>query len=625
MNKNKELAEIQQTLEQIYLKNMNFFKSKFASLYDAIIQFQNLQLEHYSLDFTNNHFELTFLKDNVKQYGCDPFLDAQKRLKEFTFSNAFAMIQLKPLEKKRHYENEINAYEYLNEYITCFTETNITQEVQKFIFVGTLLGVHINDFHNQLRAKSYLIIEPDIEIFRLSMFMTDYETLAQNSSLYFCIAQSESQINSIVNQFLEEFQEYNHFIHYELGSQKNAHLIPKLSLLLTQFNEMRYPFSEYILSLQRGYHYFFNQNKPILDLSKEYTFLENKKVIFLGAGPSLGENIKWLEKNQKEFIIVASSAVLKQLELFLIKPDVIIILDAKKEQMIRQFDVSPSFYEKTIILASIKIDFDLYTILKHNPIFFMQNTLELFLGNGFFSGITVGDIGTGILLKLGVTKLYLLGIDAAINSKTGATYVGTHESSTQVDLSNNNTSSSIDFEKDILYVKGNFQEQVPTFIEYSEMIEQLNHTLQKADSKVNIYNLSDGAYFKNTHPTHTKDVKFTEAIDKATFYDEFTQALNTISKTRLSSLDSKNIQKERKILKKISAIKNDEHFYKNFLQLKRNFEYSIILSIINKYFNLINPYYNFFDSKKEANKIRQHQIAQLVEKLNTIYATVKEK
>ncbi len=42
-------------------------------------------------------------------------------------------------------------------------------------------------FSNSLNAKSYLIIEPNIEIFRLSLFLCDYESLSKNSKLFFAI------------------------------------------------------------------------------------------------------------------------------------------------------------------------------------------------------------------------------------------------------------------------------------------------------------------------------------------------------------------------------------------------------------------------------------------------------
>jgi hypothetical protein len=66
-------------------------------------------------------------------------------------------------------------------------------EFNKFIFLGTLLGIHLNDIDKELNSKAYLILEENIEIFRLSMFLTDYESLHKNSKLFFCINENEKE------------------------------------------------------------------------------------------------------------------------------------------------------------------------------------------------------------------------------------------------------------------------------------------------------------------------------------------------------------------------------------------------------------------------------------------------
>lgn len=624
MNKQQEFEQLQHTLQQIFIKNFNFFKTTYPHLYQQIIEFENLHIENHSIEFINDSFQLINVHNKQTYYSMDPFVEAKQRLNAFSFSNAFAMIKLDAIKKERHYENEINAYEYLNEYIEQISDTNINHTIQKFVFIGTLLGVHLNDFHAQLQAKSYLIIEPDIEIFRLSMFLTDYTELAKDASLHFCIAQTSLEFNTTIQKFLQDKQEFNHLIHYELSHKTYEHYLETLSLQLTQFSEMRYPFSEYLISLKRGYHYFFKEKKPLLNLSNSYSFFNDKPVILLGAGPSLGENIQWLQEHKDKFIIVAASATLKQLELHNIAPDIVILIEGKHE-VITQFPETNQIFKKSIILSSIKIDAAVYARLKDNPLFFMQNTLELFLENGFFSGITVGDVGIDVLLKLGSNELYLLGIDAAI-SKTGATYVNTHPSSSSVDLTQTKDSPSVDFEKDIHYVKGNFEDEVPTFTEYFEMIGHLKERLAHLNSDTRIYNLSDGAYFYNTTPRHPNDVVFSEdSFDKQSLHKELKIFLESHSKHQLNEKDIKAIQKEKKVLKKLMSLKADMNIYKNFLQLKRKFEYSIVMSIVNKYFHLTNPYYNFFEDKTTVEPIRQKQIETLFQKIDSIYSDIKER
>ncbi len=624
MSKTNELEEIQQTLQQIFLNNLTFFKQNNKDLYEKLVAFEKLNIENYSIEFIDNRFELLDIKNKTTFYNIDPFVDAINRVNNFEFSNAFSLIKLEPYEKRNHYENEINAYLYINDFINKFTETST--EINKFVFIGTLLGVHINDFHNSINAKSYLIIEPNIEIFRLSMFMTDYTTLAKSSKLFFAIAENEFNFQKTVDDFLEYQEEYNNLIHYELSDETNRAIIDKLSLQFTQSSQMRYPFSEYLISLKRGFKYFIESKNKIINLSKNYDFLENKKVLFLGAGVSLAKNIEWLYTNQNKFVIVASSAVLKHLQILDIIPDIIILIDGQKDCMLDQFNVKKSMYENSTILCSIKIDEDLYEIIKDSNVFFMQNSLELFKDFGFLSGITVGDIGTDILLRLGAKELYLLGVDASLDPKTGKTHLGTHRSSRKINL-NNTSTNNVNFQNNIIYVKGNLQEKVPTFIEYTEMIEHLSHKLQLLDKSYKIYNLSDGAYFKNTTPLEIRNLHLenNKDINKLILKDFLVNSLKQINKQRLNNLDIKEIQKEQKILKKLSSFRDEKDFIKNFNILQKNFPFSIIINILDKYFKLILPYYTFLKNKQDANQILTTQLNKILNDFNSIYDKINNK
>ncbi|QKF68392.1 motility accessory factor [Arcobacter venerupis] len=623
MSKTNELEEIQQTLQQIFLNNLNFLKQNNKNLYERLVAFEKLNIENYSIEFIDNRFELIDIKNKTSFYNKDPFIDAKNRVNNFEFSNAFSLIKLEPYEKRNHYENEINAYLYINDFINNFANTST--EINKFVFIGTLLGVHINDFHNSINSKSYLIIESNIEIFRLSMFMTDYTTLAKSSKLFFAIAEDEFNFQKIVNDFLEYKEEFNNLIHYELGDESNRAIIDRLSLQFTQSSQMRYPFSEYLISLKRGFKYFLESKNKIINLSKNYDFLEKKKVLFLGAGVSLARNIEWLYTNQNKFVIVASSAVLKHLQILDIVPDIIILIDGQKDCMLDQFNIKKSMYENSTILCSIKIDEDLYEIIKDSNVFFMQNSLELFRDFGFLSGVTVGDIGTDILLRLGAKELYLLGVDASLDSKTGKTHIGTHRSSRKINLNNN--SNSINFQNNIIYVKGNLQKTVPTFMEYTEMIEHLSHKLQFLDKSYNIYNLSDGAYFRNTTPLEIKNLPLENSadIDKIMLKDFLLSSLKQINKQQLNALDIKEIQKERKILKKLSSFNKIEDFLKNFKNLEKTISYSIVINILDNYFKLILPYYTFLKNKPDANEILNAQLNKILNDFNSIYDKISNK
>ena len=67
------------------------------------------------------------------------------------------------------------------------------------------------------------------------------------------------------------------------------------------------------------------------------------------------------------------------------------------------------------------------------------------------------------------------------------------------------------------------------------------------------------------------------------------------------------------------------NFYKDFVNIKRNFEHSIIINILDKYFDLVNPYFNFLNSTQKANEIMEKQLKIILNEFNSIYATINDK
>jgi len=618
MSQKKQIEELQETLNLIYAKNIEFLKKDFPPVYAKIVHFENQQakqIQNYSLDFINNTFQLTNIKNQTKFYKKEPFADAISRVNKFDISSAFSLIKLEQLPKRNHYENEINSYLYLNSYIKNFE--NITIEVNKFIFIGTLLGVHLNDFHKSLSAKVYLIIEPNIEIFRLSLFLCDYETIANSSKIFFAISEDENTLNSTINSFLDFKYEYNNLVFYELAHNIYEDLIPKLTLQFNLKGQMRYPFSDFLISLKRGYKYFFEYKKSIIKLSKKHNFLQDKKILFLGAGVSLAKNLEWIYLNQEKFILAASSAVLKHLRILDIIPDIIIAIDGQKEVMFEQFNVDEKMYKNSIILASIKLDNELFsTKLKDTNIFLMQNSLELFNDFGFLSGVTVGDLGVDILAKLGSSEIYLLGVDACFDSKSGKTHIGTHISSKKVDIKNP--------KEDIVYIKGNLEKQVPTSKEYLDMCQSIEEIINKHKNSTKIYNFGSGAYFKGSEVLKTKDFKTNTKINKEVFNKEFLNNLQNIAKQKLEDIDIKDIQQEKNILKKLNSIKT-QNFFKELQTIFKNYPNSIICNIFDRFFKLILPYYNMLKDKNLANEILKKQLNEVLNTFNSIFDKINIK
>lgn len=604
------MQEIQQTMIEIYQKNISYFKLNHPDIFEKIQLFEKMNKETYHIDFIDNHFEL--IHNNAKTYNCDPFYDAQYRAKNiFNNENIFSLINTSSeILDYGDFDETITSSKYINEYINELkNKKDFEYDINKFIFIGTLLGIHLNDIDKIIQAKAYLIIEPNIEILRLSLFLTDYEELSLNSKLFFCINFSDSQLKNSLNKFLSYKSIYNNFIRFELASKNELELISTISEFLTLENKIRYPFSEYIYGLKRGFYYLNYSTNGFINLYSKKEFLKDLPILFLAAGPSLDKYIEFIKKEQDRFIIVCAAAILKHLYSNNIKPDIIISIDAGKSTVKNQFDVEKEFYKDAIIIASIKTDTDIFKMIDNSNVFFIQTTLELVNKFGLLTGVTVGDIGIKILLSLGANNLYLIGLDAAINEDTGETHFSSYYYKKNIQKEEENS-----YKNHLVSVKGNFKDEVKTTLLYKDMIDSINSIDSKLIENSSIFNLSNGAYFNNTSKLKLIDINIQnfKIIDKNEKKKSFKNHLKTISKKGFSKLEESENKKEQKIIKKLSTIRDTE---KDFLNIQNKYNNSFVIQIVNEYFLLTNPY-NYYVKDKN---IQEKQLKEIIEEFKTIY------
>lgn len=607
------LEDISQTLFQIYTKNIHYLEKSHRQLFDKIKRFESLQIENYYIDFVENHFELC-QSDGTPLYNCDPFYDGQYRAKNLSNEKVFTLIQETSTSKKVHYEDSLNGYADINEFINIYPYSQLHTNINKFIFIGTLLGVHINDIDKVIQAKSYLILENNIEIFRLSLFMSDYEVLGKHSKLFFCIDYDESELKKSVKSFLDFEYQYNTKIPFEVASTQEIDLLEQLSIEIAQNSQMTYPYSEYIVSMQRGYEYFKKAKNGILNINQLSHLLENKTVLFLGAGVSVSSYLEWIYLHQDRFIIVCASAILKRLELLGVVPDIILVIDGQKDVVLEQFEVSKEMYQKSIILASMKIDGDLFEKIESDTTFYLQDSFELFEDCGILTGVTVGDIGISLLLQFGVKNLYLLGFDACISSINHKTHDSLHKSSRKININYQGNS----YDNHIVKVKGNFRDEVYTFIFYTGMIDNISN-ICSLNSTRDIYNLSDGAYFSSAVPKKVEDIELEtlEIVNKKILQNDFLEVLYRNCKKELNQKDINYLKKEKKVLQKLQQMKKENIGFE-MEKLKSNYQNSSIVQILEKYLKLTSPYSYYCNNVT----IQRGQLEKIIAKLEAIIKSV---
>ncbi len=534
-----------------------------------------------------------------------------------------------------------NAWEYVNaigDYMN--NKKKRLKNIKKFIFLGTLLGRHIPRIAKKIDANMYLVLERNLEIFRLSLFTVDYTILAEKY-VVFSIMDNVIETETKISKFLKKSYLENYLIKFSTTKINIEEYIDNILNALHLLNPVAYDYNRRLyVHFNRATKYVKDKYKFLLfnKTKKSLNILKNIPVLYIAAGPSLDDNIEWIKQNHNKFFIVTIGAAYKKLLLNDIHIDIISTLDQDfKILNEKQFDDESvkKIPRNTIIFASNMTNEKILKKFNKNNLFLYEVFSKLHKDNLVFDGFSVGEITLNILLYLNIKELYLIGLDLALNQETGESHSKDSNSvTTKLNLDEEINRDTYSSKGSLIKVKGNYREYVYTTPLFFGSIKNLEGKVNKKDNDVVIYNLStNGAFFNGVVPAKQEDVNL-NALRKIEFeYDEFLKELNYYSVTEISSKSEKIINKEIKFIEKdimeiIYKIKNTK--YKNFEELLLE-EYSILtmLSINNysflyqiliNYFQISAPYlqYHFNDIKvknesKKVKKIQEISIRQITE------------
>lgn len=432
------------------------------------------------------------------------------------------------------------------------------QSIEKFIFFGVGLGVHIATIDTKIHAKQYLIVEDDLELFRLSLFVTNYKVLGSEAKLYFSVFDEVPAFSAVCEAFLEDRYENNKYIKYfemlshaedkrkacHLGVANQAHLRFSYASLLKQ---SLLPLE----NLQAGAQFLHKS------VSLKQSILVDKPFLLLGAGPSLQKNIALLRREKNKFVLVAVSATLRMLEKENIVPDIIVHLDAF-DASLKHFELgSMDFIKDAICLFSAKTSPIIMHRLPKDNIFFYEDSTQYITDSFRPSSPCVGSMAYQILLYLKVKNIYLLGLDLAVDSQTGMTHSSSHAYAKKLDLDREGfDEASLEYKKNLISVAGNKQSSVKTTPHFSTSIEMINLSTEMLKKEgQSIWNLGDGASFERMPAQELHDLQLQEIIEdkKAILQRDFLHSLCQSEGKNIQRVVQNKLQCAQNIRAKIMA------------------------------------------------------------------------
>ena len=509
--------------------------------------------------------------------------------------------------------------------------------INKFIFLGTLLGRHIPKIEKKIDADLYLVLERNLEIFRLSLFTTDYSILAKKG-VVFSIMDNDQIEKSKIDFFLDKGFFYNYLIKFSSTTINIDKYIDNFLSILNTKKPTLYDYNRLLyVHINRTTRYIKDGYKTLLldKIKDKCNIFENIPILYIAAGPSLDENIEWIKENQNKFFIVAIGAIYKRLLDYNICINIIITFDEQEFLNDIQFDDESvsKIGKDTIILASTITNNKILKKLSHKNLFLYEVFSSIYKNNLSVSGFSIGELVLDILIKLNSKNVYLIGLDFSLNQKTGDSHSSDSSSGiTKLDLMMEQDREVFNSRESLIKVKGNLLENVFTTPLFFNSIQSAEVILSYKSDNMNFFNLSEnGAFIKNTIPLKINELNIKE-FTNIPYYcinDDFLIFLNANSLNELSNESILSINNEILFLKNeisnlLNKIKNTKIFtfdelLKNIYQVyELTYDYKNINKIIENYFKMITAYlfYHFNDLKlknenKKVNKAKEIFIYQI--------------
>ena len=551
--------QIQKDALDTYKENMTFLKTNNYELYKKINLLEivlntNIKKSDYELEYKDGYFDILNVKDNTffynknsEVYGkelvdnhlsFDPKVSSFKTYYEVKYGDKVVdMVKNATMYSSTQISNA-PVIHYVNENIPKKEEL---KTIPKLIIFGVGAGSHIPYLQLKVKAKIYLIIEPNLEIFRLSLFTIKYSILSKFTKIVFAVAQNENEFISSFSEFYNLGFIYNHYIKLFLFS-KNCEFYTNIiqNQLLFQ-SHIIYSYDRLLKGLNKAVSYIEEDFQCLNIIHKKYDFAK-KPILLLCAGPSLQRNIEFVKNNKDKFIIVALYVTLPLLEKHGIKPDVVTQYDEGADivyNVIKRIkDIS--FFDQTSFVFASHLDKRVMNTFPKDNIFVFQAMFNIKVGFGAKTAPSIGELTYQLILEWGGENIYLLGMDMAMDVESKKTHIDGHASTDIYKQFKEENNNKHNLRTSIIKVKGNFLDEIDTLPLYKMSITSMN-TITKAQKKKNVYvyNLSNGAYLEKIIPLKISDLKLDsfDILNKELEKEDILKAFVNNSETSFSEND----------------------------------------------------------------------------------------
>jgi hypothetical protein len=567
------MDQIQKKAIMRYQENLIFFENNHPILYKKLLLLDTAitngaYTERYSLEYKNEgYFDVLEIISGEYLYGINSNQHAQSVVDSLNFSRIDGVFEAQRFvdfspemadivdQSELHFHNALWASIKIIEYSKKFSpRTSHMKRVNKLLFLGIGLGIHLESACKKMGAQVAFIKENDLELFRLSLFITNYKRIAKKVTMIFSVMEDESEVKKSFSHFLETGNNYNLYLKQISLTQEYQNELFLYQTVVMNQEHIIYPYSAYLLRhidspsyIVAGY--------PFLNVSKMHTGegINDKPFLFLFSGPSTAKNSDWIIANRDRFIIITALSTCRLLHKKGIRPDIVIHIDPAEKETLMLFEgLGESYFDDIIVILSANIHPNVTARFPRKNLYFLQQSGNYKNGYGAFSSATVGEFSYALFLIFGAKKLYLLGLDLALDPETLSSHSPEHPFAHTA--SEGTISESLD--TTVIEIPGNFLDVVPTYPSYKISVDEFARMSRTFKSDQHVYNLSNGALLDGADPKHTDEIVLDQysSFDRLTIHEDIHRFFSSISSSEFRPEDREVVEYQLKEAKRLREI-----------------------------------------------------------------------
>lgn len=539
----KELAaklEAQKNLTKIIPanleENLSALKKFFPKLYDKFKEYKlNSQ---YEITCNENREPNIKFPDGSYFYGKNPFDECRQQvdnfLKTMSISSKFSenFDEANPFSQLHfYYKNKL--YKQVRELCNRNSEnTRIYKEgennsIPMLIMLGLGLGYQLAYLYEKFTPVNIYIIEPDTDIFYLSLCVFNYTALFEYISekhlgIKFNFTDDPELIMIDLDNYSSKYgmniAVKTFYQHY--SSPKLSDIRKILERDLSSISIKSGFFDDTLIGICHSFQNLINKTKILTNVPLDVKFTSIPTLI-VGSGPSLDHNLELIKTINDKVCIIACGTALTALIKYGIKVDIYVAIERTETVLKSLLSIDDtSLFDNILCIAPDVVHPEVLKLFKHKLLGFKANEvvpsmLMYYLRNieldHFcclnFCNPLVANMGVFIASFLGFKDLYFVGIDnGSAGKESHSKYSFYYDQNGKLKTEAEN----MVLNKLPLSYPGNFIPEIKTNALFKISIRVFEDLINQYEKNINFYNSSNGAKIKGATPKHLNEVDWSK-------------------------------------------------------------------------------------------------------------------